>query len=840
MILRLRRNGHALRLWGEERGHPVDDRDLCVAVAFLFPGWRAPTLDGRGVLQALQAATAGLASVRVAWGEDFRAALAAWPCVLRLVAAGRVAPLGGQPPGEARWRPTLLPAGHDPALVEALVDLWMRTAAGTAGSRAQAAKGRFLTADDAWLAALRAPNTACRPADPALDEALGHWAEPLFEGGREALPIRPRRDAEGWRLDLPMAAAGAEAAGPPPLGTLRLLGQAIAVAPLLALPQPWDDATFVRFLREAVPALRAAAFVVPLPPELDRHVPEIRETAVALVGDTLSVARTVRLGTVEIPEAEARAILDAGEALAFIQGAWRYVDLEALRHALDTLGPETIDRRRAIPLLLSGALRVGPGAQAVQDFLRSLSAPPEAPLPLAETLRPYQAQGVLWLMRAARNGLGVCLADDMGLGKTLQTIAFLLSRPGPALVVAPLTVLPVWEREFARWAPGLRILRHGGPDRVLHEGFVKLASAHDVVLTAYGYLWRDFPTLRRVPWQTLVLDEAQLIKNPATRQSQAARALNARARLALTGTPIENRLDDLWSILDFLNPGLFGPRRDFAERYADPARLRRAASHFLLRRLKTDPAILPDLPPRITQDHYAPLTPAQAAAYDLALAHFAHTAPADGRDAPRRGAVLALLTRLKLICDGSGDGLDDAPSGKLLTLLPLLETILAGGESALLFTQYARVGQALQTTLAERLGRPVPFLHGALTPAQRTAEVAAFSNTPRPGLLILSLRAGAFGLTLTKANHVIHYDRWWNPAVENQATDRAHRIGQTKTVIAHRLICRGTLEERIDRLLRDKQLLADRIVAPTPAALLARLPTPQLLATLARDPAATP
>ncbi len=832
MILHLRLQDRALTLWGEERGRPMDDRALSRAVAFLFPGWRAPVLAGRGVLQALQALANGAAAPLVVCAPDLRAAVAAWPCVLRLVAAGRVAPLCVG--GEARWRPTLLPAGHDPALVEALVDLWMRTAASTVLSRAQTTKARFLTADDAWLAALRAPDPRLTLRDPALGDALGHWAEPLFEGGREALPIRPRRDPDGWRLELP----GLDAE-PPPLAPLRLLGQAVAVAPLLALPQPWDDAAFARFLREAVPALRAAAFAVPLPPELEPAVPELRETAVALEGDALRVARTVLIGGAEIPEAEARAILDAGEPLAFVQGRWRYVDLEALRRALEALGPPLLDRRRALPLLLSGALRVGPGAQAVQDFLRELSAPPPVPLPLAGTLRPYQAQGVCWLMQAAAHGLGVCLADDMGLGKTLQTIAFLLTRPaGPALVVAPLTVLPVWEREFARWAPRLRVLRHVGPARILHEGFAKTAPAHDVVLTAYGYLWRDFATLRRVPWQTLVLDEAQLIKNPATRQSQAARSLPAQSRLALTGTPIENRLDDLWSILDFLNPGLFGPRRDFAERYAEPERLRRAVSHFLLRRLKTDPAILADLPPRIAQEHYAPLTEAQAAAYDLALAHHAQALPhAQG---PRRGAVLALLTRLKLICDGQGEGLDGAPSGKFLTLLPLLEAIFAAGESALLFTQYARVGHALRAALSERLGRPVPFLHGALTPAQRARAVAAFSDDPRPGLLILSLRAGAFGLTLTKANHVIHYDRWWNPAVENQATDRAHRIGQRKTVVAHHLICRGTLEERIDRLLRDKQLLADRVVAPTPAALLARLPTQALLDALARRPDGAP
>ena len=824
MILHLRHEGHALSLWGEALGRRLPPDELRPALAYLFRGWREPVLEDRGVLHALQAIAAGVTSPLVVHAPDLTQAVAAWRVVARLIAAGGVVPLieGDR----ACWRPTLFPEGHDPALVTALTDVWMRTAAGTVLSRAQAARGRALTADDAWLAALRAPTATLPLTDPALEEALRAWAAPAFEGGREALPLRPERTEAGWVLRV-----GEDAGGSP--ATLRLLGQAIAVAPLLSLPQPWDTPTFARFLREAVPALRAAAFAVPLPPELEAAVPEVVETATGLEGDTLTIARSVRLGGIELSEAEARAILDAGESVAYIQGAWRYVDLEALRRALEAFGPPALNRRRALPLLLAGTLRVATDAVAVQNFLREMTTPPEGELPLRKTLRPYQAQGVCWLMQAAAHGLGVCLADDMGLGKTLQTIALLLTRPGPALVVAPLTVLPVWEREFVRWAPRLRILRHVGPTRPGREAFAKRLREHDVVLTAYGYLWRDFPTFRRTRWETLVLDEAQLIKNPSTRQSQAARSLDASFRLALTGTPIENRIDDLWSILDFLNPDLFGPRRAFAERYADPERLRRAVSHFLLRRLKTDPAVRADLPPRIVQEHYAPLTDQQAAAYDLALADYArHALPGADR---RQGAVLALLTRLKLICDGFGEGLDTAPSGKLLTLLPLVDDILAQGESILLFTQYARVGHALRQPLAERLGHPVPFLHGALSPAQRRAEIAAFNDDPRPAILLLSLRAGAFGLTLTKASHVIHYDRWWNPAVEAQATDRAHRIGQTRTVVAHHLICKGTLEDRIDRILRDKRLLADRVVAPTPAALLARLPADTLLGLLRRE-----
>ena len=841
MILHLRREGDRLSLWGESFGRRVSAQELCPSLRFLFVGWRDVVLEGRGVLQVLRGVARGQTSPLLVYDASVRTAAAALTVVLRLIAAGRVVPTLQE--NEARWRLTVLPEEYDPALANALADLWMRTCASTTLTRAQAAKAKFYTADDAWLAALRAPNAHVSPTSPELASALSNWAAPLFEGGRAALPLVPRHTEEGWYLDYGEAGASASTA------VLRLLGQAIAVAPLLAMPQPWDKETFARFLREAVPALRAAAFVVTLPSALEASVPEVRETALSLDGEHVRVARTVCLAGTELSEAEAQAILDAGEPLAFIHGEWRYVDLEALRRALEALGPAEVSRHRALPLLMAGALRIAPDAQDVRDFLREMTSPPSGDLPLRTVLRPYQAQGVCWLMQAAAHGLGVCLADDMGLGKTLQTIAFLLSRPGPALVVAPLTVLPVWERELARWAPNLRVYRHDGPQRVLDAGFAKLAQEADVTLTAYGYLWRDYVSLRRVDWATLVLDEAQQIKNPGTRQSQAARSLGAEFRLALTGTPIENRLDDLWSLLDFLNPGLFGPRKDFATTYADPVRLRRAVSHFLLRRLKRDPGILAELPPKIVQEHYAPLTDLQAAAYDLALAEYAR----DARNRPsgeRAGAVLVLLTRLKQICDGlieppslaDGQSHEETQpertvpvSGKLLVLLPLLDDILAGGESVLVFTQFVTMGEWVKRVLEERLGRPVPFVHGGLTASQRKEAIGSFSEDPRPGVLILSLRTGAFGLTLTKANHVIHLDRWWNPAVEEQATDRVHRIGQRRTVVVHHLLCRGTLEDRIDRLLREKRDLAERIVAPTPAALLARLPSDTLMGLLRRE-----
>ena len=823
MILHLHRDGGRLAFRGDAFGRPLPEEELAHAVRFLYSGWRAPVLEGRGVLHALWAIHRGAAEPFVHYAPEVLEASELLPLVLRVVAAGRVVPAIVD--GEARWRAVCLPEECDAERFHLLVDQWMRTAASTPLTRAQTRKCAALVAEDAWLNALRSPQPALPLQDATFAASLLPWSEPLYEGGRNALPLRPGRTDAGWRLEVTQRSPEA----------LRLLGQAIAIAPTLAFPQPWSDAHFARILREAIPALRAAAFTVELPAELENTVPTLTETAVALEGEQVRVERTVEVAGTVLSEAEAQAILDAGESLTYVHGVWRAIDLDALRQALERLGPPLLPKRRALPLLLSGAMRPSPDAQDVQNFLRAFGEPQEdVELPLREVLRPYQAQGICWLLRAAKHGLGVCLADDMGLGKTLQTIAFLLSRQSPALVVAPLTVLPVWERELARWAPHLRVYRHDGPERIGGLGFAKVAEAADVTLTAYNYLWRDYATLRRVAWQTLVLDEAQFIKNPATQQAQAARALPAAFRLALTGTPLENRLDDLWSLLDFLNPGLFGPRREFAERYASPAKLRRAVAWFLLRRLKTDPAIRAELPPKIEQDHYAALTEAQAAAYDLALSEYARDA-CQRPEGGRTGAALVLLSRLRQICDGVEEGEAGFDSGKWLVLLPLLEEILAGGESVLIFTQFLFAGAALQRLVSERLGRPVPFVHGSLSAAERREQIAAFNRDSRPGVLILSLRTGAFGLTLTKASHVVHFDRWWNPAVEAQATDRVHRIGQTRTVVVHRLICRGTLEERIDRLLRDKQILADTIVAPTPAAILAKLPVGTLLNALRRD-----
>ena len=477
----------------------------------------------------------------------------------------------------------------------------------------------------------------------------------------------------------------------------------------------------------------------------------------------------------------------------------------------------------------------------LKDLLEQLSdaqtielLPP--PKELRGELRPYQARGVSWMAFLRRFGLGACLADDMGLGKTLETITFLLDqreRMGakqPALIVCPTSVVGNWQREIARFAPSLRVMIHRGSDRQTGAQFARAAKRHDVVLTSFPLLARDRETLSELEWGTLVLDEAQNIKNAATKQAQAARALTAAGRVALTGTPVENRLTELWSILTFLNPGYLGSeesfRRDFArpiERTGDKAaaeRLRKLTGPFVLRRLKTDPSIIADLPEKQEMKVYCPLTQEQATLYEAVVREAlekVEQAEEAGDAMSRRGQVLGMLMQLKQVCNHPAqfakDGSEVAGrSGKLSRLVEMLEEVYAAGDHALIFTQFAQMGGLLQKHLRETFYDEVLFLHGGTPAKERDPMVRRFQAPNGPRVFILSLKAGGTGLNLTAANHVFHFDRWWNPAVENQATDRAFRIGQIRNVQVHKFICGGTLEERIDEMIENKRALAESVL----------------------------
>jgi SNF2 family DNA or RNA helicase len=443
-------------------------------------------------------------------------------------------------------------------------------------------------------------------------------------------------------------------------------------------------------------------------------------------------------------------------------------------------------------------------------------------------LRPYQKRGVAWLSTLQQYGLGALLADDMGLGKTAELIALLLKRPSrPTLVICPTSVVGNWRHELARFAPGLRVLVHHGSARASGDELALAAAQHDVVLSTYSLLHRDEAFLARVGWDGVVLDEAQNVKNASTRAARAAQAIGAHWRVAMTGTPVENRLADLWSIFQVINPGYLGSaeqfRREFAlpiERASDAdatARLKALTAPFILRRVKTDRSVISDLPDKQEMKVYCSLTREQATLYE-AVVQDTMRQISDSEGIKRRGLILALLTRLKQVCNHPALLLHDGSplpgrSGKLARLGEMLEEVVATGERALVFTQYAEMGRMLQDYLRETLDREVQFLHGGTPMADRDRLVSEFQTDAHgPPVFVLSLKAGGTGLNLTRANHVFHFDRWWNPAVENQATDRAFRIGQTRNVQVHKYVCAGTFEETLDDLIERKVALAESIV----------------------------
>lgn len=544
-----------------------------------------------------------------------------------------------------------------------------------------------------------------------------------------------------------------------------------------------------------------------------------------------------------LTEGEMDALAESHRPIVRLRDRWVVVDPDLVRKArkreLGLLEP--VD---ALAVALTGTAEVdGETVEAVptgalaalRDRLTAASAPVEAPAGLHATLRDYQLRGLAWLDLMTSLGLGGCLADDMGLGKTVTVIALHLRRahPEPTLVVCPASLLGNWQREIARFAPGVPVRRFHGAERTLGT------ADGGFVLTTYGTMRSSAERLARHSWGMVVADEAQHVKNPFSATARALRTIPTPARVALTGTPVENNLSELWALLDWTTPGLLGPLKAFRARHArlvengedDDAveRLARLVRPFLLRRRKSDPGIVPELPPKTETDHPVPLTREQASLYEAVVREtMAAIEAADG--IARRGLVMKLLTSLKQICNHPAQFLKEpgaqaaggsprpaGRSGKLALLDELLETILAEDGSVLVFTQYVSMARLLSEHLASR-AVPSQLLHGGTPVAERERMVDRFQSGEVP-VFILSLKAAGTGLNLTRAGHVVHFDRWWNPAVEEQATDRAYRIGQTQPVQVHRLVTEGTVEDRIAEMLASKRALADAVLGSGEAAL---------------------
>ena len=758
---------------------------------------------------------------------------------------------------------------------------------------------RSLVSADPWL-----PASLDGAKVRALAEAVTSWVRSgaVIEGRvRLCLRVHEPARGDGWTVELLaqdrdepslVLPLGDVWAGRSPFGPsavedlLTSLGRMVRLAPELgavldeAAPDALvlDGASVIRLLGERAGGLDDAGIGVLLPswwshrPRLGLRARATKQSSSssAIAGGLgldaiVAFSWEAALGQQRLTKADLLALARAVEAkrsLVRLRGQWVEIDPIEVRALLESVGTTSVAPAGDLLRAGMGLDQLGAGdeldvvgidasavpwlASLLDDALHATVEPVATPAGFDGELRPYQQRGTGWLAFLGRLGLGACLADDMGLGKTAQLIAALLADPvdGATLVVCPVSVLGNWERELARFAPSLDVHTHHGPDRAS-----RAFAGHEVVLTTYSLVARDVAELAEVDWGRLVLDEAQQIKNPAAAQTKAVGQLRARRRIALTGTPVENRLSELWSIMQVLNPGLLGSARSFRERFALPIErdndseatelLRRATGPFVLRRLKTDRSIITDLPDKIETVDRCPLTREQATLYQAVVDDLlADADEAEGMS--RRGLVLAGLLRLKQVCNHPAHfQADGSPlrgrSGKLTRTEELLEEILEEGDRVLCFTQFKAWGELLAPYLQRRFGTEALWLHGGVRRPARDEMVRRFEDRDGPQLFLISLKAGGTGLNLTAASHVIHLDRWWNPAVEDQATDRAYRIGQRRTVQVHKLVTLGTVEERIDEMITRKRDLAQRVVG-TGEAWLSELSTDELRDLIALRP----
>lgn len=715
-----------------------------------------------------------------------------------------------------------------------------------------------------------APLRTCFRVSPPDGELDGHeWrVEFLLQASDDPSLLVPA--AEVWRVEGRLAAFE-RVLDHPQERLLADLGRASRLSPelegALQVAKPvelsLDVQAAYRFLKESVPLLAEAGFGVMVPPWWQTKPTRLgarlraRPKAEVVTGSGLlgmeglcDYRWEVALGEKTLSFDELHELASLKAPLVQVRGQWVELRPQEVERACAFL--ERQAKEGAGEISVAEVLRAGLGQEAselglpvvgvdAESWLGDLLTgaverrlePIATPQGFGGTLRPYQERGLAWLAFLGGLGLGACLADDMGLGKTVQLLALLVAERSdhaylaPTLLVCPMSVVGNWQREAERFAPALRVLVHHGSERLSGRSFGRAARRHDLVLTTYALAARDRDLLAQVPWGRVVLDEAQNVKNPASKQAQAVRSLTAPGRVALTGTPVENRLTELWSIMEFLNPGLLGTASNFRRRIAVPveryrdeevaAELKRMTQPFMLRRLKTDKSIISDLPEKVEMKVFCNITKEQATLYQAVLDEMLAKIDQSKEGIERKGLVLATMMKLKQVCNHPRHLLRDGSrlegrSGKLARTEEVLEEVVAEGDRALVFTQFAEWGALLQEHLEERMRREVLFLHGGTLKRARDEMVARFQSGAGPSVFILSLKAGGTGLNLTAANQVIHFDRWWNPAVEDQATDRAFRIGQRKGVQVRKLICVGTLEERIDRMIEQKKELVERIV----------------------------
>jgi SNF2 family DNA or RNA helicase len=558
----------------------------------------------------------------------------------------------------------------------------------------------------------------------------------------------------------------------------------------------------------------------------------------------------ITLGGEKVTREELQDLSKKKIPLVNMRGRWIQLGDNEIEHALDLTSPKRKGAtegslREIVQMALGSSKAPGDfsfdGVQSsgwVSEFLDQLEGGASfeelgKPEGMIGDLRPYQLRGFSWLHFLRQWGLGACLADDMGLGKTIQALALVQHEHNegskkPVLVICPTSLTGNWHKETQRFNPDIPVMVHHGINRPKGDAFKTEVLNHTLVISSYSLLHRDIDVFKKIEWGGIILDEAQNIKNPKTKQARSARVLKGEFRIALTGTPIENNVGDLWSIMEFLNQSFLGTQADFKRRFLMPIQanheskavdnLKKLTSPFILRRLKSDKNIIKDLPGKMEMKTYCTLTKEQAALYE-ALVRDVENALESTDGIHRKGLVLSTLTKLKQICNHPAQYLGEASpldkrSGKLARLTEMLEEIIQVDERALVFTQFVEMGKIIQQHVQEVFGRKVIFLHGGVPKKQRDDMVESFQeDEDGPHVFVLSLKAGGTGLNLTRANHVFHFDRWWNPAVENQATDRVHRIGQTKNVQIHKFLCAGTLEERIDDMIEHKRGLAESIVS---------------------------